>query len=103
MASEDLDKVRMRCVQVLSSYVMCSILDIYIVCSIALLLTRLLYDTISKHMLQLGFSKEAKVENAVEYDKSKEKGGYVAGKHIDGRIKWWFQRQIMINIVKKFG
>jgi hypothetical protein len=43
-------------------------------------------------MLQLGFSKEAKVENAVEYDKSKEKGGYVAGKHIDGRIKWWFQR-----------
>lgn len=42
--------------------------------------------------LQLGFSKEATVENAVEYDKSKEKGGYVAGKHIDGRIKWWFQR-----------
>ena len=68
---------------------MCSILDIYIVCSIVFITHSF---TISKHMLQLGFSKEAKVENAVEYDKSKEKGGYVAGKHIDGRIKWWFQR-----------
>ncbi|KAL7444280.1 hypothetical protein ACHAXM_009392 [Skeletonema potamos] len=46
----------------------------------------------SEDLDRLGFSKEATVENAVEYDKSKEKGGYVAGKHIDGRIKWWFQR-----------
>jgi hypothetical protein len=55
----------------------------------------LFYNSLVYHVqtyLQLGFSKEAKVENAVEYDKSKEKGGYVAGKHIDGRIKWWFQR-----------
>lgn len=41
---------------------------------------------------QLGFSEAAKVEKAVEYDKSKEKEGYVAGKHIDGRTKWWFQK-----------
>lgn len=32
------------------------------------------------------------MEGAVEYDKSKEKEGYIAGKHIDGRSKWWFQR-----------
>ncbi len=71
----------------ISIFIIDAILDI-IVCSIVLLLTR--YHL--KHVIQLGFSKEAKVENAVEYDKSKEKGGYVAGKHIDGRIKWWFQR-----------
>lgn len=41
---------------------------------------------------KLGFSEEAKVNSAEEYDKSKEKGGFVAGKHIDGRMKWWFQR-----------
>lgn len=29
--------------------------------------------------------------SAVEYDKTKEKEGFVAGKHIDGRMKWWFQ------------
>ena len=42
--------------------------------------------------LQLGYSEDAKIESAVEYDKLKEKEGYVAGKHIDGRVKWWFQR-----------
>jgi hypothetical protein len=41
---------------------------------------------------KLGFSEEAKIDTAEEYDKSKEKDGFVAGKHIDGRIKWWFQR-----------
>lgn len=41
---------------------------------------------------QLGFSEDAKVKTAVEYDKSKEKAGFIAGKHIDGRMKWWFQR-----------
>lgn len=46
----------------------------------------------SEDLDKLGFSEEAKVESAVEYDKSKEKEGFVAGKHIDGRIKWWFQR-----------
>lgn len=41
---------------------------------------------------KLGFSEETKIDAAEEYDKSKEKGGFVAGKHIDGRMKWWFQR-----------
>jgi hypothetical protein len=39
---------------------------------------------------QLGYS--VAVDNAVEYDKAKEKQGFVAGKHIDQPIKWWFQR-----------
>ena len=39
----------------------------------------------------MGFSNESKVNSATEYDKSKEKEGYVAGKHI-GRTKWFFQR-----------
>jgi len=46
----------------------------------------------SEDLDQLGFSEDAKVETAVEYDKSKEKAGFIAGKHIDGRMKWWFQR-----------
>lgn len=46
----------------------------------------------SEDLDKLGFSEEAKVADAVEYDKRKEKAGYVAGKHIDGRMKWWFQR-----------
>uniref|UniRef100_A0A7R9VJK0 CHCH domain-containing protein n=1 Tax=Pseudictyota dubia TaxID=2749911 RepID=A0A7R9VJK0_9STRA len=41
---------------------------------------------------KMGFSKEAEVKNAEEYDKSKEREGYVAGKHIDKPMKWWFQR-----------
>jgi len=41
---------------------------------------------------KLGFSEDAKVEHAEEYDKAKERGGFVAGKHIEGRMKWWFQR-----------
>ena len=32
------------------------------------------------------------MNNAKEYDKSKEKEGYVAGKHIDKRTLWWFER-----------
>jgi cytochrome c oxidase assembly protein subunit 19 len=86
MASEDLDRVRysfvmgvrgLKCHDDVFSYVLL-----------------ILFSTITsvQLFLQLGFSKEATVEKAVEYDKSKEKGGYVAGKHIDGRIKWWFQR-----------
>ena len=45
----------------------------------------------SENLDQLGFSEEAKVEKSVEYDKAKEKEGYIAGKHIHGRMKWWFQ------------
>jgi hypothetical protein len=39
----------------------------------------------------MGFSSDARVNSAEEYDKAKEKQGYVAGKHIV-REKWWFQR-----------
>ena len=42
--------------------------------------------------LQLGFAADAKVEGAKENDKSKEKQGFVAGKHINKETKWWFQR-----------
>mmetsp|Transcript_21053 Transcript_21053/g.29714 ORF Transcript_21053/g.29714 Transcript_21053/m.29714 type:complete len:122 (+) Transcript_21053:192-557(+) len=40
----------------------------------------------------LGYSKEAEVKGFSEYDKSKEKAGYVAGKHIDKPNRWWFQK-----------
>ena len=41
---------------------------------------------------QLGFASEAKVKGAREYDMAKEKAGFVAGKHISDKPKWWFQR-----------
>jgi hypothetical protein len=40
----------------------------------------------------MGFSAQAKVQNAQEYDKSKEKAGYIAGKHIDKPNRWWWDR-----------
>jgi cytochrome c oxidase assembly protein subunit 19 len=40
----------------------------------------------------MGFGDDTIVKNASEYDKSKEKSGYIAGKHIDKPMKWWFQR-----------
>lgn len=40
----------------------------------------------------MGFSNEAKVNSVAEYDKSKEKEGFIAGKHIEEKTKWWFQR-----------
>lgn len=40
----------------------------------------------------LGFSEDKKVQGAHEYDKAKEKAGFVAGKHIAKKEKWWFQR-----------
>jgi cytochrome c oxidase assembly protein subunit 19 len=40
----------------------------------------------------LGYSKEAQVKGATEYDNAKEKAGFVAGKHIAKESKWWFQR-----------
>lgn len=33
-----------------------------------------------------------RVEGAVEYDKAKEKAGFVAGKHIAKESKWWWQK-----------
>ncbi|CAB9523780.1 oxidase assembly protein COX19 [Seminavis robusta] len=46
----------------------------------------------TENLDNLGFSPEAKVEGAKECDKSKEKNGFVAGKHIDKGSKWWFQK-----------
>ena len=40
----------------------------------------------------MGFSNECKVNSAEEYDKAKEKEGYIAGKHIAEKTKWWFQK-----------
>ena len=41
----------------------------------------------------MGYSEDAKVVEAKEYDKSKEKEGYVAGKHIDtSTMKYWWQK-----------
>jgi hypothetical protein len=39
----------------------------------------------------LGYSEDKNVVGAHEYDKSKEKAGFVAGKHIQKKGKWWFQ------------
>ena len=41
--------------------------------------------------LQLGFAEDKKVQGAHEYDKAKEKAGFVAGKHIAKKERWWFQ------------
>ena len=41
---------------------------------------------------KLGYSEDKKVVGAHEYDKAKEKAGFVAGKHIQKKEKWWFQR-----------
>jgi len=46
---------------------------------------------------KMGFSSEARVQSAEEYDKSKEREGYIAGKHIERKTKWWFQRWWMMN------
>jgi hypothetical protein len=42
-------------------------------------------------MFQLGYAKEKDVVGAQEYDKAKEKAGFVAGKHINKKSRWWFQ------------
>lgn len=41
---------------------------------------------------QLGYSEDKQVVGAHEYDKAKEKAGFVAGKHIHKKTKWWFQK-----------
>ena len=45
-----------------------------------------------ENLEEMGYSQDAKVTHAEEYDKAKERKGYVAGKHIDKPMKWWFQR-----------
>jgi cytochrome c oxidase assembly protein subunit 19 len=50
-------------------------------------------DLMSRENLDdLGYSEQAKVDGAREYDLAKEKGGFVAGKHISKEGKWWFQK-----------
>ena len=39
----------------------------------------------------MGYAKEKEVVGAQEYDKAKEKAGFVAGKHIQKQSRWWFQ------------
>lgn len=38
---------------------------------------------------EMGFSEDTRITEAKEYDKTKEKEGYVAGKHIKGKLTGW--------------
>lgn len=59
----------------------------------AYLQCRIDHNLMSKENLdQMGFSSETQVEGAREYDNSKEKAGFVAGKHISKDTKWWWER-----------
>mmetsp|Transcript_4353 Transcript_4353/g.9798 ORF Transcript_4353/g.9798 Transcript_4353/m.9798 type:complete len:111 (+) Transcript_4353:894-1226(+) len=42
---------------------------------------------------EMGFSEEQRVVGATEYDKSKEREGYVAGKHIQKPGEWWWSKK----------
>mmetsp|Transcript_29107 Transcript_29107/g.81894 ORF Transcript_29107/g.81894 Transcript_29107/m.81894 type:complete len:138 (+) Transcript_29107:159-572(+) len=55
---------------------------------------RMDHQLMSKENLDhLGYSEEQKVRGAKEYDKAKEKAGFIAGKHIDRKMDdWWFMR-----------
>ena len=54
---------------------------------------RMDHELMSKESLDdLGFAADKKVEGAREYDKAKEKAGFIAGKHIDRDSKWFWQR-----------
>ena len=46
---------------------------------------------------QLGFSEDAAVHGAREYDKSKEIAGFTAGKHISHKSKWWWESKKTIQ------
>ena len=45
-----------------------------------------------ENLEEMGYGKDQEVRGAKEYDKSKEKNGYVAGKHIDKASEWWWQK-----------
>ena len=45
----------------------------------------------TKYKIKMGYAKDKDVVGAHEYDKAKEKAGFVAGKHIHKKSKWWFQ------------
>jgi hypothetical protein len=52
----------------------------------------LLSHTLLLLRIQLGFAEDKEVVGAKEYDKAKEKAGFIAGKHIVKKSDWWFQR-----------
>lgn len=63
----------------------------------AYLQCRMDHQLMSKEKLEdLGFSDDHKVEGAREYDKSKEKAGFVAGKHVEKNPSKWFWQEIII-------
>jgi hypothetical protein len=41
---------------------------------------------------KLGYGKDQEVIGAEEYDKSKERAGYIAGKHIAQSNSWWWKK-----------
>lgn len=44
-----------------------------------------------ENLNNMGYAEDKAVVGAKEYDKAKEKAGFVAGKHIHKQSKWWFQ------------
>ena len=58
-----------------------------------LLLILLLHNqpNTKQNKIKMGYAKDKDVVGAHEYDKAKEKAGFVAGKHIHKKSKWWFQ------------
>ena len=54
---------------------------------------RMDHGLMSKENLdQMGYGDKGRVVGAKEYDLSKEKAGFVAGKHISKEAKWWWQQ-----------
>ena len=49
------------------------------------------FVSIHSIIFQLGYSEDKAVVGAQVYNKSKEKAGFIAGKHIQKKGKWWFQ------------
>lgn len=57
----------------------------------AYLQCRMDHQLMSKENLEdLGFAEDKKVEGAKHYDNSKEKAGFVAGKHVEKNLNKWF-------------
>mmetsp|Transcript_22135 Transcript_22135/g.48216 ORF Transcript_22135/g.48216 Transcript_22135/m.48216 type:complete len:114 (+) Transcript_22135:302-643(+) len=51
---------------------------------------RMDHELMAKENLdEMGFSKETEITETKEYDKSKEREGYIAGKHITGKLTGW--------------
>lgn len=46
-----------------------------------------------ENLENMGYGEGQQVVGAEEYDKSKEKAGYIAGKHIAHSNSWWWQQK----------